>query len=613
MRKATIFPGTILRLLKHPFPIIRRCRYLVNSFYVELRANGAKSALLHVHGYIGRRIGSQYVYDNHFDTEKIQNEIRDFNYKPLITILMPVYKAKPRWLIAAIESVRRQFYENWELCVVDDASGENRIKRILGKYAIKDRRIRTSFLDTNAGIAGASNEALSISTGDFVGLLDQDDELTPDALYESVKAINETGNDLFYSDEDHIVKNGQYAKPFYKPDYSPDYILSQNYICHFVICRKSIIKEIDGFRKGFEGSQDHDLILRVLEKTNNAYHIPKILYHWRKHPESTSENPDSRPFVWEAGRRAVEEALKRRNIRGEVYFGKEFGTYRVKREIIGSPLVSIVIPFRDKPEFLKRCLDSILDKSSYAHYEIVGINNGSCLDETKDLMDSYGRLDQRICFSTYDAPFNYSAINNYGVKLAKGVHIVMLNNDTEIITPDWIEALLEHSQRPEVGVVGAKLYYPDNTIQHAGVVIGYGAGVAGHSHYHYDRDSAGYFSRLNVIHNLSAVTGALMMIEKGLFEKSGGLNEIDFTVALNDIDLCVRLLKKGYLNVFTPYCEAYHYESISRGYDRDAPEKQDRYSKEAEVFKEMHKEILDRGDPYYNHNLTLTGKIWDVK
>jgi O-antigen biosynthesis protein len=613
LKMAFMYLLSNIDLLGRPSWVLKRCGYLAGSFCVELRANGAKSAFLNVYGYIRRRIYSQYVYDNHFDTKKIQNEIHNFNYKPLITILMPIYKAEPKWLIAAIESVRKQFYENWELCAVDDASGEERIGRILGKYAIRDKRIRTGFLVRNVGIAGASNEALSMSTGDFVGLLDQDDELAPDALYESVKAINETGKDLFYSDEDHIVENRRYVEPFYKPDYSPDYILSQNYICHFMICRKSIVEEVDGFRKGFEGSQDHDLILRVLEKTNNVYHIPKILYHWRKHPKSTSANPDSRPFMWEAGRRAIEESLIRRKIKGEVYFGKGFGTYRVKREIIGSPLVSIVIPFKDKPEFLKRCLDSILEKSSYAHYEIIGINNGSCLDETIDLMDSYGRLDRRMCFFAYDAPFNYSAINNYGVKLAKGTHIVLLNNDTEIITPDWIEVLLEHSQRPEVGIVGAKLYYPDNTIQHAGVVIGYGAGVAGHSHYHEDRDSDGYFSSLNVIHNVSAVTGALMMIEKGLFEKSGGLNEIDFTVALNDIDLCVRLLKKGYLNVFTPYCEAYHRESVSRGYDEDSPEKQRRYAKEMEVFRRMHGELLERGDPYYNPNLTLTGKIWDIK
>ena len=453
---------------------------------------------------------------------------------------------------------------------------------------------------------------MSIAAGDFVGFLDHDDELTPDALYESVKAINETGKDLFYSDEDHVTINGEYITPRFKPDYSPDFILSQNYICHFVVCRKSIIDEIGGVKKGFEGSQDHELVLRILEKTKEVHHIPKVLYHWRQHPESTATSPDAKPYAWEAGRRAIEAALKRRNIRGEVSIGKTPGLYRVKREIIGDPLVSIVIPFKDRPGFLKNCLDSVLERSSYPHYEIIGINNGSSLEATRDLMNSYRRPDERIRFLEYDVPFNYSAINNYGVKLARGSHIVLMNSDIEIITNDWIEAMLEHSQRPEVGAVGAKLYYSSDTIQHAGVVIGYGRCGAGHSYYRDRRDAGGYFGNLNCIHNVSAVTGALMMVEKEEYEGSGGLNEIDFPVAFSDIDFCLRLISRGFLNVFTPYCEAYHHESVSRGYDTTS-EKQEIFMREAELFKKTHRQLLSKGDPYYNPNLTLTGKLWDMK
>ena len=577
-----------------------------------MRTNGALSAVLHIHRFITIRVTAGYTYRDTFDAKKIRDTIQDFTCRPLVSIIMPVYNVDRKWLVSAIESLRCQFYENWELCAVDDGSTKGHVRKTLTRYARKDKRIKVRFLVENTGIAGASNEALSIASGDFVGFLDHDDELTPDALYESVKAINETGRDLYYSDEDHITRNNEYATPYFKPDYSPDFILSKDYITHFIVCRKSVIDKIGGFRKGFDGAQDHELLLRILEGTDTAHHIPKVLYHWREHPGSVAASPDAKPYAWEAGRRAVEAALERRNIRGEVSLGKEPGIYRVRRHVTGNPLVSIVIPFRDKPGYLKGCLDSVLERSSYARYEIIGIDNGSSLGETRDLIDSYRKMDGRIRFLEYDVPFNYSRINNYGVNQARGTHIVLMNNDIEIITHDWIEALLEHTQRPEVGAVGAKLYYPDNTIQHAGVVIGYGTCGAAHSFYRDRRDTGGYFGNINCIHNVSAVTGALMMVRKEVYEGSEGLNETDFPVAFNDIDFCLRLISKGLLNVFTPYCEAYHHESISRGYD-DVPRNQERLEREAEAFRKIHREILGRGDPYYNPNLTLTGKLWDMK
>jgi GT2 family glycosyltransferase len=380
-------------------------------------------------------------------------------------------------------------------------------------------------------------------------------------------------------------------------------LLSQNYFCHLLVIKKEIVNAVGGFHTGVEGAQDYDLILRCIEKTNRIHHIPKVLYHWRKIPGSTASEFTHKSYANDAGKKALQKYIERNNIKAEVLNGVFPGVYRIKRTLLKKPLVSIIIPFKDKPNLLALCLNSIIKKSTYDNFEIIAISNNSVEKETYNLMHKFESVDSRIKFYEYNKPFNFSAINNYGVSLANGEHVILLNNDIEIITPDWIECLLEHSQRDNIGAVGAKLYYPNDTIQHAGVFIGIG-GVAGHSHKHYAREDAGYFSRLHVIQNLCAVTAACLMVKKNLYTMVGGLDEENLSVAFNDVDFCLRLFEKGFVCVFTPYCEAYHHESVSRGME-DTPVKQLRFQKEVEYMLARHKDILKKGDPFYNPNLTI--------
>lgn len=405
--------------------------------------------------------------------------------------------------------------------------------------------------------------------------------------------------------------HGNSIEPFFKPDYSPDLILSQNYICHFTVMKKSLFDAVGGFRDGFNGSQDHDLVLRILEKTDRIYHIPKILYHWRKIPGSTAAVYNSKSYAWEAGRKAIQDTLKARDINGSVFFGRFQGSYRVKRKLMSEPLVSIIIPFRDQPDLLDMCLTAVLEKTSYPNFEILGVNNDSQNRNTYDLMDRMTDMDSRIRFIDYRKPFNYSAINNDAVNQAGGDHIVLMNSDIQVIASDWVETLLEHSQRPEVGAVGAKLLYPNHTVQHAGIVVGI-YGNAGHPHRFFHKDDNGYYARPHVIHNVSAVTGALMMVKKTLYQEVGGLDAENLGVAYNDVDFCLKLREKGYLNVFTPYCEAIHHESASRGYENTSQKKK-RFEKEMLFFQSRWKDVLDVGDPYYNINLSLESEDFAIR
>jgi glycosyltransferase involved in cell wall biosynthesis len=539
------------------------------------------------------------------DPEQARREIARWAQRPLISIILPVYNVESRWLEAAIQSVMQQIYPYWELCIADD--GSTRAETLATLRQINDPRCKVNLLNRNQGIAGASNTALTLATGDYIAFLDHDDELTSDALYQVVKAINAHDPDLIYSDEDKLSLEGYHLEPHFKPDYSPDLILSTNYICHFSVYRKVLLDKFaaDGIyvRPGFEGSQDHDLILRALDHTDRVYHIPRILYHWRMIPGSTAARYDSKNHAWEAGRRAVEDTLRRRNIAGEALLGQHAGTYLVKRTIQGQPLISILLPFRDQPNLLRQCLDSILEKTTYPHFELLGISNNSVEPETLALMEHYTAGDRRIRFLSYDKPFNYAAINNFAAAQAVGEHLLLLNNDTTIITPDWLEVLLEHSQRPEVGAVGAKLHYPDDTVQHGGVIVGVG-GIAGHAHKNFPRHQPGYFTRLCLIQNLSAVTAACLMVKKSLYTQVRGMDEQHLAVAFNDVDFCLRLREQGYLNVFTPYCELYHHESKTRGYE-DTPQKRQRFAKEIAYIQQRHAAILRDGDPYYNPNLPL--------
>ena len=535
----------------------------------------------------------------------------NFNVDPKISIVIPVYNIKREWLEACIDSVLRQRYKNWELCIVDDASTQKQTKKVLKSLMKrKDERIKIKFLRKNKGIAGATNEAVRLSTGEFVGFLDSDDEISKDALFEVVEAINEKECDVIYSDEDKLTLKGKRTEAFYKPSYSPDRLLSQNYMCHFLVVKRSIGESVGWLRDGFSGSQDYDFILRCVEKTDKIYRIPKILYHWRKVPGSTAVNVNNKPEAWENGRRAIEDSLKRRNIKGKVLLGKGPCTYQIVRQIEGNPLVSIVIPFRDAPKLLRKCMNSILEKSTYQNFEIVGVNHRSQRKETLELIEYYKKKDNRIRFYNADLSWNFSMLSNYGVKKAKGEHVVLLNVDTEVTRPDWIERLLEHSQRKEVGAVGAKLYYPNGKIQHAGVIIGTEeVAVAWHIHRFTDGNNWGYFGSLIITQNLSAVTAACMMVKKKLYEEIGGLDEKNLAVAFNDIDFCLRLREKGYLNIFTPHCEVMHHESALRSY-KNTPEEEKRVTstREEEYMKKRHKNILKKGDPYYNPNLILNAE-----
>lgn len=552
-----------------------------------------------------------YRYTEPEMNENIRAEIASFSEQPLISIIMPVYNIEPKWLDLAIRSVDKQWYRNWELCIADDASTKRETVDYLEK--IDHPRIKVSRLEKNLGISKASNEALKLAKGDYIALLDHDDELTPDALYEVVRIINKTHADFIYSDEDFITKEGRAIHAHFKPDFSPDLLLSHNYITHFTVIKRTLLDLPEVFRSRFDSAQDYDLFLRTTEKASHIAHIPKVLYHWRMLESSTSSGHQAKPKSVERGRQALKEALQRRKITGEVLPANLPNYYRVKRDIRGVPFVSIIIPFKDKPELLETCIGSILEKSTYKNFEIIGMSNNSEKPETYAMMKRLGSLDSRVVFHEYSRPFNYSEINNYAVRhYAHGEHVLLLNNDIEIISPDWIEALLEHSQRPEIGCVGAKLYYEDGTIQHAGAIIGLGGYVA-HSHRGLPGNSHGYFNRLNVIQNLSAVTGACLMVKKALYLEVGGMDETHLKIAYNDIDFCLRIRERGYLNLFTPYCEAYHYESKSRGDDNASVEKQRRFEQEKAYLRNRHPIVETLNDPYYNPNLTLDAEDFSLR
>jgi glycosyltransferase involved in cell wall biosynthesis len=532
------------------------------------------------------------------------------SYKPLISIIMPVYNVDPKWLDLAIKSIEAQWYKNWELCIADDKSTNPKTIKYL--KSLNSSKIKILFLEQNLNISGASNAALTLVSGEYIALMDNDDEITPDALYEMANAIITTGAEVLYSDEDFMTPKGKCVNPHFKPDFSPDLLLSHNYITHFTVFKKSLLDEVGGFNSAFDGAQDYDLFLRLTEKASIIHHIPKVLYHWRMIETSTSANSEAKPEALERGKKVLEAAMQRRGIDSKVENANLHHYFRVKYTIIDSPLVSIVIPFKDKPELMTMCIESILYKSTYENYEIIGISNNSVEQTTFDEMNRLSKLDQRVRFYEYNVPFNYSDINNYAVKNhTHGEHLILLNNDIQIISPSWIEAMLEFSQQERVGCVGAKLYYPNDTIQHAGVIIGLG-GYAGHSHKMYSRSDYGYFNRLNIIQNISVVTGACLMVKKSIYEQMGGLDKVNFKVAYNDVDFCLRVRELGYLNIFTPFAEAYHHESISRGYEETA-EKIARFQNEKDALHNSHKGILERGDPYYNCNLTLDREDFSLR
>jgi O-antigen biosynthesis protein len=534
------------------------------------------------------------------DIERMRGELKTFTHSPLITIIIPVYNTEEIWLRRAIQSVRAQVYENWEICIVDDASTKSHVKPILDEYAASDPRIRVRQLSKKRGITGASCEALAMATGEFVGVLDHDDEITPDALWEVASWLNRIPDlDLLYSDEDKLTADGARVEPFFKPDWSPDLLLSMNYITHFAVFRRSLLEAIGGFRLGYEGAQDYDLLLRVTEKTDRIVHAPKILYHWRMSFSSAASSAGAKSYASESGRRAIEDALKRRGHEASVEVLSP-GRYRARYEIHKFPLVSIIIPTKDQARLLRQCVASIEEKTSYHPYEIIIIDNNSIDSETIHYLDS---LSHKHHVLRYPQPFNFSAINNFGADQAKGEHLLFLNDDTQVIGREWLAALVEQAQRPEVGAVGAKLLYPDNRIQHAGVIVGIFGG-AGHAFRKLPNNRTAYFDLADLTRNCSAVTAACMMVPRKVFNGVGGFDE-ELKVVYNDVDLCLRIRKQGYLVLYTPFAVLYHFESATRGRLRP--------TKEEELFNRRWGDTIRLRDPYYNPSLTLTREDWSLR
>ena len=571
---------------------------------------------------IERKAMARYGTESFPDEARAKEERETvFDRMIKISILVPLYNTPEPFLRDMITSVLNQTYQNWELCLADGSDAEHEeVGRICREYLEKDSRIVYQKLLKNEGISGNTNECLKLATGEYIGLFDHDDILHPSTLYEYVKAVNEQDADYIYCDET-TFKNGDINKMLtmhFKPDYAVDNLRDNNYICHFSVFAKRLLEGEELFRSRFDGSQDHDMILRMTDRAKHIVHIPKLLYYWRCHEGSVASGIDAKPYVVAAAKGAVADHLKRHGFTHfQITSTRAFETiFKIRYEIIGDPMISIVIPNKDHAADLKRCITSILEKSTYENYEIVVVENGS---ETKEIFEYYTSLKEydNIRVVSYEKPegqngFNYSAVNNFGVKQTKGDYILLLNNDTEVITVNWMEELLMYAQRKDVGAAGAKLYYGNKTIQHAGVVLQLGAHrTAGHSHYGQSRENLGYMGRLCYAQNVSAVTGACLLVKKSLFEEVGGLDE-SFAISLNDVDFCLKLREKGLLNVFTPFAELYHYESVSRGLD-DSGEKAERYNRESAHFREKWKTVLEKGDPYYNPNFSLDRSDFALK
>ena len=535
-----------------------------------------------------------------------------FSLTPKISIVVPLYKTDREYLRQLIESVQAQTYSNWELCLSDGSGANSPLEQVLKEYQEKDSRIRVISSEKPLQISQNTNAAMGISTGDFVAFADHDDVLTANALFEYVKAYNENPKlEVFYSDEDKMSMDGhKFFQPHFKPDFNLDLLCSVNYICHLFMAKKSLIEKVGMLRPEYDGAQDYDFIFRCVEATDQICHVPKILYHWRSHEQSTSENPESKRYAFDAGQRAVQAHYDRIGVKAEVLQGEYLGLYRTKFIRDYDPLISIIIPNKDHIEDLRRCMNSIEEKSTYQNYEYIIVENNSTQKETFEYYQKLEKEDPKAHVLYWDGPFNYSAINNFGAKEAKGEYLLLLNNDTEIINPDCLEELLGYCMRDDVGIVGARLYYEDDTIQHAGVVLGFG-GIAGHCFVQQPRTSTGYCHRIICAQDYSAVTAACMMVKKEIFDAVGGLSE-DLQVAFNDIDFCIKVRDYGKLVVYNPYAELYHYESKSRGLE-DTPEKIARFNKEIATLEQHWPDIFRKPDPYYNPNLTLDSQDFSLK
>jgi GT2 family glycosyltransferase len=519
---------------------------------------------------------------------------------PTFSVITPVYNTDPVLLRACIESVLAQIYPHWELLLVDDASPSAETRSALDAYRARDPRIRIIRLEQNGHISRASNAGLDVATGDYIALLDHDDELTPDALAEMALAIDQDPSlDFLYSDEDKLAEDGTRCDPYFKPDWSPEQFLNFMYTNHLMVLRRSLINEVGRFRVGYEGSQDFDLALRVITRSSRVGHVPKILYHWRKIAESTAADAGAKPWATDAARRALTDHIARTEPTSQVLDGAAPGLFRVKRRIAGQPLVSLVITTDDRSRevqgrvipLLPHLLRSIVSKTAYANYEIVIADNGRLSDSTRDLLAT---IPHRRAQYTINGPFNFAHKLNFAARHATGEHLVILNDDIEVVSSEWLTALLEYSQDPAIGAVGAKLLYPDGRLQHIGVVLGV-CGVAAHAFHQFPGHHPGYAGSSMGPRNYSAVTGACLMTRRAVFDQLGGFNE-GLAIDFNDIDYCLRVRQAGYRIVYTPYAELYHLESGTISDRTWNPA-------ETEYMKATWAGVLAR-DPYYNQNLT---------
>lgn len=548
------------------------------------------------------------------EEQRKEQEATQFSKDITFSILVPLFNTPEKFLKDMIDSVQYQTYGKWELCLADGSDAEHAyVGKVCEEYAKKDSRIKYSVLDKNYGISGNTNKCLELATGNYIALFDHDDVLHPCALFEMMKAICEKDADYVYTDEITFEGNSvnNMLTMHFKPDYSWDNLRANNYICHFSSFSRELLESTELFRSAYDGSQDHDMILRLTDRAKNVVHIPKALYYWRSHKGSVASGIDAKTYAIDAAKRAVQDNLRENGYNAVAESTKAFATiFRIRYEVLGEPKISIVIPNKDHMSDLRRAVGSILEKSTYKNYEIVIVENNS---ESKEIWGYYQELQKHdnIKVVTYEGGFNYSAICNLGVKHTDGDYVLLLNNDVEVITPSWMEEMLMYAQRQDVAAVGAKLYYDDYTIQHAGIVLGLGAHrSAGHMHYKVAKENLGYMGRLCYAQNVSAVTGACLLVKRAKWDEVGGLDE-SYAVALNDVDFCLKLREKGYLNVFTPFAELFHYESKTRGMDEG--DKLRRYEEEVNRFRERWKSMLDAGDPYFNPNFSLDDSEFVVK
>lgn len=582
---------------------IKRC----GSVKAVLKKLRSKMMEKHSHKYFGT--------ESFPSAEEIKRQ-RGTKFERDITfsILVPLYNTPKKFLREMMDSVVNQTYPKWELCLADGSDNEHGfVAEIVQEYAKRDKRIKYKKIEQNLGISGNTNVCFEMAAGTYIALFDHDDLLHPSVLYENMKVICETGADYIYTDEATFHGNSinHMSTIHFKPDYAIDTLRANNYICHFSVFAAELLETTGLFRKEYDGSQDHDMILRLTTAANRVEHIPKILYYWRSHKNSVASDINAKTYAIDAAKRAIEDHLKQCAIKGHVESTKAFPTiFRIQYELKTHPLISIIIPNKDHLKDLTRCIDSITNRSTYNNYEIIIVENNS---SDPQLFEYYDILEktENIRGVTFEGEFNYSKVNNYGISFAQGEYYLLLNNDIEVITPEWMEELLMFAQREDVGAVGAKLYYENDTVQHAGIVVGLGAHrAAGHTHYKVPKANVGYMGRLYYAQNMSAVTGACLLVKKELFKSAGGLDE-EFGIALNDVDFCLKLRNMGYLNVFTPFAELYHYESISRGLE-DTSKKQKRYQEEVQKFKARYQDIIAKGDPYYNVNFSLDSAEYDI-